>query len=154
MQNTLRLLKASFIAILALGFQVASYGEDQAAFEQRGTYMARQWVDAFKKLNTRNNITMILSNRNSFYELENVVSVEPNGHFLIVRCEPSANAYFYSLVYPDTIMLVREFPRTGKEKQVDSNVQKWPNKASEPTPMSVTPAAGAPVAPATGAAHL
>ena len=35
-----------------------------------------------------------------------------------------------------------------------TEVENPPNKAPEPTPMSVTPAASAPVAPATGAAHL
>ena len=35
-----------------------------------------------------------------------------------------------------------------------SAVATEPNKAPEPTPMSVTPAADAPVAPDTGAAHL
>jgi hypothetical protein len=43
-----------------------------------------------------------------------------------------------------------------KEKAVTNTYARapLPNKALVPTPMSATPAAGAPVAPATGAAHL
>jgi hypothetical protein len=53
--------------------------------------------------------------------------------------------YWISLDVPG-ILVGREYFDRIKTKE--------PNQALVPTPMSVTPAAGAPVAPATGAAHL
>jgi hypothetical protein len=63
----------------------------------------------------------------------------------IVACDPESKAGLQAL-----ILNVDNSP----QKCVEMIRKSRPNQALVPTPMSVTPAADAPVAPATGAAHL
>ena len=71
---------------------------------------------------------------------------EAGGRLLVsaLRRRHSSGEYYFSYMFiPGS-----EAPPSLPDKQPE------PNKALVPTPMSVTPAASAPVAPATGAAHL
>jgi hypothetical protein len=116
---TRRSISLALTLILLLGIQAAVLSADEASFEQRGTYLSRQWVEAFKKLNTRSNITMVLTNRDAYYEVDHVISIEASGYFLIVKTEPTANVYYYALVFPDTIMLVKESPKAPQQKKIE-----------------------------------
>lgn len=101
------------MALLATAFPLASWSADARAADDTGTFLARRWMEAFQKLDSRNSITMVLSNRDSFYELENVVGIEAFSHFVVVRCKSTDGVFYHALVYPSTIMLVNEAPRSS-----------------------------------------
>lgn len=74
---------------------------------------AQRWMEAFRRLDATNNITMVLSNRDSLYELEHVVEIEAHSRFLVVRCMPPGGRSYRAIVYPATILLIKETPENA-----------------------------------------
>lgn len=117
-------IKILLLIASLLCLQTVAHSADDESNEQRAERIAEErvaqrWADAFKRLNTRNNITMVLTNRGSFYEVDHVIAVEVSGGLLVVKSEPTPNAYYYSIVYPGTIMLVKETPLALQPKKVE-----------------------------------
>ena len=100
-----------FLLAVSLGAGVSRADQADDIDQQQNTY-AQRWVEAFRRLDARNNIVMVISNRETLYELEYVAEVEAQTRFLVVRCMPPNGLSYRALVYPGTILLVRETPNS------------------------------------------
>ena len=69
---------------------------------------AEGWVESFRKLDARRDIQMVLSLDENLVEIDNVIKLEAFTRFLIVETKKSNGAISRTLVYPGTILLIRE----------------------------------------------
>jgi len=93
---------------------LASPSADDIDAEQ--SLYAQRWVEAFRRLDATLNIVIVVSNRDSLYELEYVVEVEAQSRFLVVRCMPPDGRSYRAIVYPATILLIKETPEGARAK--------------------------------------
>jgi hypothetical protein len=105
-------LKVSlFLLAVFFGTGVSHAAQADDVDEQQSVY-AQRWVEVIRRLDARNNIVMVISNRETLYELQYVAEVEAQSRFLVVRCMPPSGLTYRAVVYPGTILLVRETPKT------------------------------------------
>lgn len=71
---------------------------------------AQRWVEAFNKLDKRRNITVVLAHFNSVIELEHIIEAKSEGRFLILRYKHKNGGTYHYLVYPTSILLIKETP--------------------------------------------
>jgi len=76
--------------------------------------LAQRWSDAFDKLDNRSNITIVIGCENNSIEIQNVEKVETYSSILIVSAEGDDGRLYKSLVYPGSILLIKEGSRRGR----------------------------------------
>ena len=69
---------------------------------------AKRWSEAFKKLDAKNNISIVISLDENLVEIENVYQVEAFSRFLIVQTKHKNGKRYKSIVYPGTILYIKE----------------------------------------------
>ncbi|RKX35028.1 MAG: hypothetical protein DRP71_05030 [Verrucomicrobia bacterium] len=83
--------------------------ERDADVEQ--TLNAQRWVEAFNKLDKRQNITVVIAIYDNIIELENITEAKSDGSFLILRYKHTNGGTYHYLIYPTSILLIKETPK-------------------------------------------
>lgn len=113
MKNILRAILFTLVAASAPPGAIAQTIENNRSVveDQYQELIAERWIESFKQLDSRNNIVMVLVGYDKLYELKNVNSLTQNRRILIVRYRGSDGKDYKSLVYPSSILIIKESPK-------------------------------------------
>jgi len=74
---------------------------------------AQRWTEAFNKLDKRKNITVVIAIYDNIIELKNITEAKSDGRFLILRYKHENGGTYHYLIYPTSILLIKETPKPG-----------------------------------------
>jgi hypothetical protein len=72
---------------------------------------AQRWTEAFNRLDKRHNITVVITSYDNIIELENITEAKSEGRFMILRYKHENGGTYHYLVYPTSILLIKETPK-------------------------------------------
>jgi len=71
---------------------------------------AKRWTEAFEKLDPTNNIEILISLEDNLVEIDHVTEMKSHSRFLIVKYKHENGRFYQALIFPGTILLIREAP--------------------------------------------
>jgi hypothetical protein len=116
MKRTMKKSLTSFLVVFLMSCVIASARSDAEnkanEIDVTQNLHAKRWTEAFSKLDATKNITIVIEAEDNLIEIENVLTVEAFSRFLIVRTKHPNGRIYRMLVYPGSILLIKEAPRT------------------------------------------